>query len=100
MCGIFCAFGPSIHERGPVARLEEEAAQAAQGAKEHLAQRAVEEAASGKKKRGRKPKPMGPTPGTEAKANVTDPESRIMKDRHGYLRGYNPDSSGRSARAR
>lgn len=51
--------------------------------------RAVEEAASGKKKPGRKPKLPDDTVTEDAKANVTDPDSRIMKSRKGYVQGYN-----------
>jgi transposase len=52
----------------------------------HLAERTEKEQASGKKLRGRKPK----APDTsEAKANVSDPESRIMKTKDGYIQGYN-----------
>ena len=32
---------------------------------------------------------MSETPEAEAKANVTDPDSRIMKTRRGYVQGYN-----------
>jgi hypothetical protein len=71
------------------ARLEEEAAQAAQVVQEKLEQRQSEEAATGKKKRGRKPKVVEPIPTDEAKANTTDPGSRIMKTRQGYAQGYN-----------
>ena len=71
------------------ARLEEESARAAQGAQEHLAQRHAEEAVKGRKKRGRKSKMVEPTPSGEAKANVTDPDSRVMKTRQGYVQGYN-----------
>ena len=70
-------------------RLEKEAEAAARVAQERLAQRQAEEAASGKKKRGRKPKVVEPAPVEEAKANISDPDSRIMKDRHGYVQGYN-----------
>ncbi len=49
----------------------------------------MEEATSGKKKRGRKPKVIEPTPTAEAKVNITDPDSRIMKARQGYVQGYN-----------
>lgn len=53
-----------------------------------MAERAAKEAATGKKIRGRKPKP--PERDQDKKVNVTDPESRIMKDAHGgYLQGYN-----------
>jgi transposase len=70
-------------------RLEKEAEEAARAAQEHLARRQAEEAASGKKKRGRKPKVAEPVPVEEAKANITDPDSRIMKGRQGYVQGYN-----------
>jgi len=71
------------------ARLEWEAAEVAQAAQEHLAQREAEEVTSGRKKRGRKPKVVESTPAEEAKANTTDPDSRIMKTRQGYVQGYN-----------
>lgn len=70
-------------------RLEREAEAAAKAAQEHLMQRQVEEEATGKKKRGRKPGVVEPIPTEEAKANVTDPDSRIMKTRQGYVQGYN-----------
>ncbi|MDP3062330.1 MAG: transposase, partial [Chloroflexota bacterium] len=71
------------------ARLEREALEAARAAREKLAERAAEETATGKKKRGRKPEAVAPVPSEEAKANTTDPDSRIMKSRQGYVQGYN-----------
>ena len=71
------------------ARLEEESARAAQAAQEHLVQRQAEEAVKGQKKRGRKPRVVEPMPPGEVKANVTDPDSRVMKTRQGYVQGYN-----------
>ena len=71
------------------ARLEREAAEEAQAAQEHMTQRQAEELATGKKKRGRKPNVVEPTPAVEAKANITDPDSRIMKTHQGYVQGYN-----------
>ncbi len=75
------------------ARLEAEAA--AQAAKQaaKIAQRQAEEAATGKKKRGRKPGKPEEKPESDAKANVTDPESRIMKTRSGYVQGYNAQAA-------
>jgi transposase len=70
-------------------RLEKEAEVAARAVQEHLVQRQAEESTSGKKKRGRKPKVTEPAPVKEAKANTTDPDSRIMKARQGYVQGYN-----------
>ena len=43
----------------------------------------------GKKKRGRKPKSPEDMKNKEAKANITDPASRVMKTRTGYVQGYN-----------
>lgn len=70
-------------------RLEREAEAAAQAGRERLERRQAEEEATGKKKRGRKPQVVKPVPTEEAKANVTDPDSRIMKTRQGYVQGYN-----------
>jgi hypothetical protein len=70
-------------------RLEGEAAAAAADHARKLAERAAKEAETGQKLRGRKPKPVSEAPESEAKANVTDPDSRIMKARRGYLQGYN-----------
>jgi len=55
--------------------------------KAHLAERALKEQETGRKLRGRKPKP--PAPPEDLKANTSDPESRIMKTEDGYLQGYN-----------
>jgi len=71
------------------ARLEREAELVASKVQEHLAQRQADEVASGKRKRGRKPKVVEPVPAEEAKANTTDPDSRVMKTRQGYVQGYN-----------
>ena len=71
------------------ARLERESAEKAQSAQEHVAQRQTEEVVTGKKKRGRKPKVVESMPAEKVKANVTDPDSRIMKTRQDYVQGYN-----------
>jgi hypothetical protein len=70
-------------------RLEHEAASVAAEHAHKLEARAAQEAETGRKLRGRKPKPVPETPEHEAKANVTDPDSRIMKTRRGYVQGYN-----------
>jgi len=57
--------------------------------KEKTEAREAVEAETGKKKRGRKPKEAVFEPQAEEKANITDPESRIMKTRYGYIQGYN-----------
>lgn len=69
-------------------RLEREAGERAAQQEKKLEARKEDEA-RGEKPRGRKPKEPNAAPGEEAKANVTDPESRIMKTRKGYEQGYN-----------
>jgi transposase len=70
-------------------RLTQEAASATAQQQAKIETRQAEEVATGQKKRGRKPKaPEAVADGT-AKANVTDPDSRIMKTQAGYVQGYN-----------
>jgi len=60
---------------------------------EKLEKRKQEEEASGRKKRGRKPKTVekvAQETEEKAKINLTDPESRIMKSaQEGHIQGYN-----------
>jgi hypothetical protein len=71
------------------ARLEQEAEEEASKQAQKIKERKEEERKTGKKKHGRKPKPPKDKPLTESRANITDPESRIMKTRTGYVQGYN-----------
>jgi hypothetical protein len=70
-------------------KLQRRAADAASRQQEKIEARAAVEKASGKRKRGRKPKPADPAVDPDTVANVTDPDSGIMKTRHGWLQGYN-----------
>jgi len=70
-------------------RLEQETAEAAAKQEEKIRQGQEEERERGRKQRGRKPNPPDKTVSPEAKANITDPESRIMKTHTGYVQGYN-----------
>lgn len=72
-------------------RLEREEAARATEQERKIDEREAEEAATGRKKRGRKPKTpeQAAAERSESKANVTDPESRIMKTRKGYEQAYN-----------
>ena len=54
---------------------------------ERLAERERQERERGKKRRGRKP--QAPPVDEKQSVNLTDPQSRIMKDRRGFLQGYN-----------
>lgn len=70
-------------------RLEREATEEVASQQRRIDAREAEEAETGRKKRGRKPKEPEEVKNKEAKANITDPESRIMKGRVGYVQGYN-----------
>jgi len=54
---------------------------------EQLEERKRQEESSRKKKRGRKP--QAPPVDEKKNVNMTDPESRVMKDSRGFLQGYN-----------
>ena len=72
-------------------RLAREKEEKVQAQVERIEKREVEEGVTGHKKRGRKPKEAAEVlkEAGKAKANVTEPDSRIMKTREGYLQGYN-----------
>lgn len=67
--------------------LETEAAEKSYEA--HVARRAEKQAASGKPIRGRRPTPGSATHKSRRQANTTDPDSRLLKTKNGYLQGYN-----------
>jgi transposase len=70
-------------------RLEQEKAQAVQSQQDKIEAREAKEESTGRKSRGRKPKSPEEAQNKEAKANVTDPDSRIMKTQKGYVQGLN-----------
>jgi len=70
-------------------RLEREKTQARQVQQDKIDRRKAHEESLGKKPRGRKPKSPEEVENKEAKANVTDPDSRIMKTRKGHVQGLN-----------
>ena len=74
-------------------RLEREKAEARQARQAKIDQRLAAEEATGKKHRGRRPKSPEKAENKEAKANVTDPDSRIMKTPKGYVQGLNAQAT-------
>ncbi|WP_020391715.1 IS1182 family transposase [Kribbella catacumbae] len=87
--------GDELRERGGRrARLralldELESEAAGKSYEAHMAKRAEIEAATGKPIRGRRPVPTAATHRSRREANVTDPDSRMLKTKDGYLQGYN-----------
>lgn len=71
--------------------MEIEAKEIAQKKDEMIAQREKEEKETGKKKRGRKPKPVSDIPSEKVRHNFTDSDSRLMKDNatKAFVQGYN-----------
>lgn len=70
-------------------RLEQENAKVQKAQQDKIDRRKAKEESTGKKLRGRKPKLPEEAGNKDAKANVTDPDSRIMKTRKGYVQGLN-----------
>ena len=71
------------------ARLEEAERREKEEQEKKIEERAREEEETGKKKRGRKPKDPQEVVNNDKKANITDPESRVLKTRRGWTQGYN-----------
>ena len=70
-------------------QLEPEQAEAEKQQQDKIDARKAKEESTGKKPRGRKPKSAEEAGNKDAKANVTDPDSRIMKTRKGFVQGLN-----------
>ena len=70
-------------------RLEAEQKEKCQKKEDKISQREEDEKQSGKKKRGRKPKKPEKDPDDQSLANVTDPDSSLMKSGPGCIQGYN-----------
>lgn len=47
----------------------------------------------GKARPGRKPKPVSTQPGDKAQRNFTDPDSRVMPTKSGFIQGYNAQAA-------
>lgn len=71
------------------AELEAEAKAAAQAKLKATAEAQALRAAEGRKKRGRAAAPPSDLPEAKAQKNFTDPESRIMKSKDGFVQAYN-----------
>jgi transposase len=75
------------------AALEAEAKTAAEEEERRQAEAEEKRIAQGRKKNGRTPAPAKPQPDGKAQRNFTDPESRILKTKDGYIQGYNAQAA-------
>src|SRR5215216_2694190 len=75
------------------AALEAEAKAAADEEERRRKQAEQKRLAEDRKKSGRTPAPPRPEPDSKTQRNFTDPESRILKTKDGYIQGYNAQAA-------
>jgi len=75
------------------AALEAEARAAAEAERERRAEAEEQRLAARAKKNGKTPKPLSDEPEPKAQRNFTDPDSRILKTKDGYIQGYNAQAA-------
>ena len=75
------------------AELEAEARAAAEAKLKAQAEAEKKREAEGRKKPGRPAAPPSEAPDPKAQKNFTDPESRIMKTKDGFIQGYNAQAA-------
>jgi hypothetical protein len=75
------------------AALEAEAKAAAEAEARARAEAEQKRKAQGGKKNGKTPEPPSAEPAGKAQKNFTDPESRILKSKDGYIQGYNAQAA-------
>ncbi len=75
------------------AELEAEAKAVAEAEMKARAEAEEKRQAQGRKKTGRTPTPPRAEPDGKAQRNFTDPESRILKTKDGYIQGYNAQAA-------
>lgn len=75
------------------AALEAEARAAAAAERKRRAETQERRIADGRKKNGKTPKPLSDEPEPKAQRNFTDPDSRILKTKDGYIQGYNAQAA-------
>src|SRR5882724_9991647 len=76
-----------------MAALEAEAQQAAEEERRIEAEKEKQRQAEGRKKPGKPAAPPSEEPNPKAQRNFTDPESRIMKSKDGFVQAYNAQAA-------
>lgn len=79
--------------RAAKAALEAEAKAAAEEEARCRAEAEEKRIAEGRKKNGKRPAPPSEEPDGTAQHNFTDPQSRILKSKDGFIRGYNAQAA-------
>lgn len=79
--------------RAAKAELEAEARAAAEEEARRRAEAEEQRIAEGRKKNGKTPKPPSAEPDGKAQRNFTDPESRVLLTKDGYIQGWNAQAA-------
>jgi hypothetical protein len=79
--------------RAAKAELEAEAKAVAEEEARRRAEAEEKRKAEGRKKNDKTPEPPSEEPDPKAQRNFTDPESRILKTKDGYIQGYNAQAA-------
>ena len=79
--------------RAAQAELEAEAKAMAEEEKRRRAEADAKREAEGRKRPGKEPADVSEAPDPKAQKNFTDPESRIMKSKDGYVQAYNAQAA-------
>jgi transposase len=79
--------------RAAKAELEAEAKAAAEEEARRRAEAEETRKAEGRKKNGKDPAPLSEEPDPKTQRNFTDPESRILKTKDGYIQGWNAQAA-------
>ena len=79
--------------RAAQAELEAEAKAMADEERRRRAEVDAKREAEGRKRPGKEPAPVSEEPDPKAQKNFTDPESRIMKSKDGYVQAYNAQAA-------
>ena len=79
--------------RAAQAELEAEAKAMAEEEKRRRAEADAAREAEGRKRPGKEPAPVSDAPDPKAQKNFTEPESRIMKSKDGYVQAYNAQAA-------
>ena len=75
------------------AELEADAKAMAEEERRRRAEADAKREAEGRKRPGKEPAPISDAPDPKAQKNFTDPESRIMKSKDGFIQGYNAQAA-------
>jgi transposase len=89
--GLPAAVGARAGRRARLRALLDEllAEEAEKSYQTHMAKRAEIEKSTGKPIRGRRPSPTAATHKSRQQVNLSDPDSRLLKTKAGYIQGYN-----------